>query len=63
VSYTGVFTDDETRKRSRDGESRASWWWLRSADGSKYFRSVSSDGSGDYYYANPGGGVVVGFCF
>ena len=66
VSYTSVFTDDETRKRSRDGESGASWWWLRSAsyNGSCIFDIVGSDG--DYYYyfiAYYEGGVVIGFCF
>ena len=66
VSYTGVIKDDESRMRSRDGESGASWWWLRSAssDFSNHFTAVSSDGDDSYgIYANREGGVVVGFCF
>ena len=66
VSYTSVFTDNKSRERSRDGESGASWWWLRTASFgfSYYFGSVFSDGdinyAGDAYSEY---GVVVGFCF
>ena len=66
VSYTSVLTDNKSRERSRDGESGASWWWLRSASSSysNDFDYVSSDG-GNFYssYAGSEGGVVVGFCF
>ena len=66
VSYADVFSNNEVRKRSREGESGASWWWLRSASYyySHDFNYVYSDG--DYYYdyfADFEGGVVVGFCF
>ena len=65
VSYTGVIKDDESRMRSRDGESGASWWWLRSMS---HFYSIIFDGVGDdghSYdgYASTEGGVVIGFCF
>ena len=66
VSYTSVFTDDETRKRSRDGESGASWWWLRSVYADSHFTNfnyVYTDGSIDELSALYEGGVVVGFCF
>ena len=66
VSYTGVIKDDESRMRSRDGESGASWWWLRSASyiTSYGFNGVTSDGDIGYSAdAYDEGGVVVGFCF
>ena len=65
VSYTSVFTDNKSRERSRDGESGATWWWLRSASRniSYYFISVTSIGASDSSDAISEGGVVVGFCF
>ena len=62
VAYTSVFMDDESRMRSRDGESGASqWWWLRSVAYSSAFMAV--DGYVDEADAGYEGGVVVGFCF
>ena len=66
VSYADVFSNNEVRKRSREGESGASWWWLRSASDvdSNSFDNVDSDGDGYYDdYAYREDGVVVGFCF
>ena len=64
VSYTGVFTDDEARKRSRDSESGAARWWLRSAshDFSHAFCDVNSDGDSDSVRAYRERSVVIGFC-
>ena len=63
VSYTGEIKDDESRMRSRDGESSAATWFLRSAGTNTYFSSVLTDGSNFSNYASTEGGVAVGFCF
>ena len=62
VRYTGFFTDNTSRKKSKVGAASASWWWLRSANTNYYFYGVYSSGGDDYYYANGSGGVAVGFC-
>ena len=60
--YSDAFPDNASRIKSKVGASSASWWWLRSANGSNYFYTVSSDGSDISSYAHGEGGVVVGFC-
>ena len=56
-----IFADTRNRVKFRRGAFSASWWWLRSANGSGNFYSVYSDGRIDPY-ASSEGGVVVGFC-
>ena len=57
-----IFADPRNRVKFRRGASSASWWWLRSANGSSRFHNVNTDGSSNYGNADSEGGVVVGFC-
>lgn len=60
--YSEIFSSNDSRKKSKVGETSASWWWLRSASGNLYFSSVSTGGSYSIYGAHKTGGVVLGFC-
>lgn len=60
-AYSDVFNDSTSRKKKRNGSFYI--WWLRSANSATSFRSVYSDGSYSYYYANNTCGVCPGFCF
>jgi hypothetical protein len=57
-----IFREPAARIKKHLGTSSASWWWLRSANGNFNFCYVSRDGNSNNYYADGGGGVVVGFC-
>ena len=61
-TYTGLFTANADRIKSKTGASSASWWWTRSANISYNFRNVSSDGSYGNNDASNSGAVVLGFC-
>ena len=61
-TYTGLFTANADRIKSKTGASSASWWWLRSAYANYSFRSVGSDGSHYTNFANNSGAVALGFC-
>ena len=60
--YSEAFPDNASCVKSKVGASSASWWWLRSAYSSEYFRNVNSDGSSSTNYASSSGAVVLGFC-
>jgi hypothetical protein len=57
-----IFREASHRKKGHLGASSASWWWLRSANGSANFNLVGCDGSHGNDYATGEGGVVVAFC-
>ena len=61
-SQIDIFREPANRIKKLPGASSASWWWLRSANGSASFTHVSSDGSNGINSANNEGGVAVGFC-
>ncbi|MDO5132800.1 MAG: protein kinase [Eubacteriales bacterium] len=62
--YSSVFTDNEERRMSRDGEGGSSGWWLRSARyrNSYGFYGVLPSGDNDGFDAEEERGVVIGFC-
>ena len=62
-TYTGLFTANADRIKSKTGASSASLWWTRSATGdSRAFRGVSAGGSNGNNNANNSGAVALGFC-
>lgn len=60
--YSEAFPDNASRVKSKVGASSASWWWLRSANSSRYFNYVNSDGSTTSRYADSSGAIALGFC-
>ena len=58
--YTGFFNNATARIKKRNGS--ANLWWLRSANGTTYFRNVSVSGGGSDGRASDSRGVVPGFC-
>ena len=60
--YSDVFTDANSRKKFKAGESSASFWWLRSANDLGYFRCVSNGGVGNTRSSSSTYGVALGFC-
>lgn len=62
VMYTGLFTNATSRIKYKVGASSASWWWLRSAYYTSYFRLVDSGGNYNYNGAHVSDGVALGFC-
>ena len=60
--YSDVFTDANSRKKSKVGASSANIWWLRSAVNTGSFRSVDGYGDSNYYNASSTRGVALGFC-
>ena len=60
--YSGVFTDANSRKKFKVGESSANGWWSRSADSTTRFRFVGDSGKDIYGNANGAYGVALGFC-
>lgn len=59
--YTGLFTNNTSRKKYRVGSTSAASWWLRSANNTDRFWYVS-DGSSASMNSNSNSGVVLGFC-
>lgn len=60
--YTQIFSDDTSRIKYNIGSTNKVLWWLRSANGTNYFRYVGLDGSSDYSMPHFPNGVVLGFC-
>ena len=60
--YSAVYKDNASRIKQKSGATSVSYWWLRSAHHSNYFRFVNSSGSWGSdtanYYANC---VALGF--
>lgn len=61
-TYDSAFNSTATRVKMKVGASRASWWWMRSADNLNIFGRVSTDGSYNIYPAGNNGAVALGFC-
>lgn len=60
--YSGIFTDTDSRKKLKVGESSATNWWLRSAYTVDVFRYVAYNGSNSGNKAYHTYGVALGFC-
>lgn len=60
--YSDVFTDANSRKKFRVGESNARYWWLRSASDAKGFLCVLNDGRIINSSASVIRSVALGFC-
>lgn len=61
-AYKGIFTSDDSRKKSKVGETSTSSWLLRSANNSKKFYDVYTNGGNSSISASSSGGVALGFC-
>lgn len=60
--YTQIFSDNTSRIKYHIGSTNKVLWWLRSANGTNYFRYVDMDGSSSYSIPHFANGVVLGFC-
>lgn len=61
-AYAKAFHDNASRIKKQVGASSASWWWLRTSDGSIRFAYVDTDGSKSGSNVINDGGVVIAFC-
>lgn len=61
--YTGIYLDNNARKKMKAGASSTVYWWLRSAISgtSSFFWYVSSDGSAYYNSAGTSYALPLGF--
>ena len=60
---SAIFTDANSRKRIRVGQSSASGWWLRSSDSTYNIRYVNSNGNSSNSNPNSNNAVVPSFSF
>lgn len=60
--YSGVFTDANSRKKFKVGNSNAGFWWLRSASNTSMFKYVNYDGESKFYNSEYEGSFALGFC-
>lgn len=60
--YDELFTDQDSRIRTLNGNPE--YWWLRSAPlkGSTYFYAISNNGGYARYYSNSTYHILLGFC-
>lgn len=58
--YSSKFTDSASRIKKLNGSAVV--WRLRSAESTRDFRTVSTNGSSHYINANNAYGVALGFC-
>jgi len=61
-AYSEGYTDNASRIKKKVGASSGDYWWLRSADSTSNFGSVSNNGGNYSYAANRTFGVALGFC-
>jgi hypothetical protein len=60
--YSEIFSSNDSRNKSKVGETSTSYWWLRSASNSGNFSGVNNNGSSGNNNANNSYGVALGFC-
>ena len=59
AKYSALYSDNDSRIKTNNGNTNG--YWTRSADSSKYFRYVSTNGGGGSNNAISSSGVVLGF--
>lgn len=57
-----IFRNNKSRIKCLGADGSPCWWWLRSANGTDFFRTVGNYGTSYYNTAYDSSGVALGFC-